>query len=89
MVNGQDAENEVVQLVMTKDSGKLKVKFYNIVQLIGQRENNKVTLAGQIDNTNINFDTTVGKDLLLDVNGPNGKFLETNSSINFNPFSRL
>jgi len=74
MVNGQDAENEVVQLVMTKDSGKLKVKFYNIVQLIGQRENNKVTLAGQIDNTNINFDTTVGKDLLLDVNGPNVAF---------------
>ena len=87
MVNGQDAENEVVQLIMTKDSGKLKVKFYNIIQLIGQRENNKVTLAGQIDNTNINFDTTVGKDLLLDVNGPNGKFFETSSSVNLNPFS--
>jgi len=74
LINGQDAENEVVQLVMTQDSGKLQIKFYNIVDLIGQRENNKIILAGQIDNTNINFDTTVGKDLLLDVNGPNVAF---------------
>jgi len=74
LVNGQDAENEVVQLVMTQDSGKLQIKFYNIVDLIGQRENNKIILAGQVDNTNINFDTTVGKDLLLDVNGPNVAF---------------
>jgi len=74
LINGQDGENENVQLVMTQDTGKLRIKFYNIVDLIGQRENNKVTLVGQVDNTNINFDTTVGKDLLLDVNGPNVAF---------------
>ena len=82
LINGQDAENEVVQLVMTQDSGKLQIKFYNIVDLIGQRENNKIILAGQIDNTNINFDTTVGKDLLLDVNGPNGELFDIESVFN-------
>merc|ERR1711931_237894 len=73
-LTGADESNEVIMLALSKTQGKLKVKFFNMVDIVGMRQANQITLQGQIDNTNIDFNTNVGRDLSLVVQGANVDF---------------
>ena len=80
-LTGEDESNEVIMLALSKTQGKLVVKFFNMIDIVGMRQANQITLQGQVDNTNIDFNTNVGRDLSLVVQGANGKFeLQLNTS---------
>ena len=73
MLTGADPNQEVVQIIIAGQQGKLKVKFYDLVDLSGSRNNKNIQLNGQVDNTKINFNTNIGNDLQLSVIGQTGK----------------
>ena len=75
MLTGADPNQEVVQIIVADQQGKLKVKFYDLVDLTGSRNNKNIQLNGQVDNTKINFNTNIGNDLQLSVIGQTGKIL--------------
>jgi len=68
-LTGADPQQEVVQIVVADQQGNLKVKFYDLVDLSGSRNNKNIQLNGQVDNTKIDFNTNIGNDLQLSVIG--------------------
>ena len=73
----------MVQIVVADQQGNLKVKFYDLVDLSGSRNNNNIQLNGQVDNTKIDFNTNIGNDLQLSVIGETGKILKTSQIWHF------
>merc|ERR1712147_27986 len=67
-LTGEDESNEVIMLALSKTQGKLVVKFFNMIDIVGMRQANQITLQGQVDNTNID------RDLSLVVQGANVDF---------------
>ena len=72
-LTGADESNEMIMLALSENMGQLKVKFYNMIDIDGERKADTIKLRGQIDNTNIDFITNVGRDLSLVVQGANGE----------------
>merc|ERR1712128_139765 len=73
-LTGADESNEMIMLALSENMGQLKVKFYNMIDIDGERKADTIKLRGQIDNTNIDFITNVGRDLSLVVQGANVDF---------------
>merc|ERR1711892_81908 len=73
-LTGADESNEMIMLALSENMGQLKVKFYNMIDIDGERKADTIKLRGQIDNINIDFITNVGRDLSLVVQGANVDF---------------
>ena len=59
-------------MVVADQQGNLRVKFYDLIDLSGSRDNKNIQLNGQVDNTKIDFNTNIGNDLQLSVIGETG-----------------
>ena len=69
---GMDPTVTLVDLEMTGSTGSLKVIFYDIVKAHIRRNGNKIAGKGLVLDTQLNLESTIGRNLLISANGPTG-----------------